>query len=160
MNHFASKSYTVKCARFTFLLLFFLIYLLLVKSPVKNAAFQLWLRCLLLHIFFCHVILGFLKSFIQVPELGKSFWREGEVILICQFIFFFLKVDKISATTLLMSCFDELPRAFLNTLTELLNLYWSVIDPSEIWWTFSLKIHTKKMFKSNRRNTLCLFYGV
>lgn len=54
------------------------------------------------------------------------------MILICQFIFFFLKVDKISATTLLMSCFDELPRAFLNTLTELLNLYWSVIDPSEI----------------------------
>lgn len=31
---------------------------------------------------FCHVILGFLKSFVQVSEFGKSFWGEGEVILI------------------------------------------------------------------------------
>lgn len=69
-------------------------------------------KVLLLHIFFALSFGGFSLSFVQVPECaGREKWFPYVPVY-----FSFPKIDKIWATTLAMSCLDELPGAFLNTL--------------------------------------------
>lgn len=78
-------------------------------------------------LFFCQTFGAFLNLVFKYQSLGSRFGGGRSDSHICQFI------DKILATRLLMSYFDELPRAFLNTLLQSsLTFIGGVIDPPEI----------------------------
>lgn len=124
MNHIAIKSYDSEMC------------LLILFSPQFIATYNIsseeccFLRCLFLHVFFPphprHLgLFLILCSSTRVWEVVFGGGRSDSHI--CQFI------DKILATRLLMSYFDELPGAFLNTLLQIsFTFAGGVIDPSEI----------------------------